>query len=98
MNTSRLLPVSIHHYISIPKMAQPVTECATIVLKPGVDIEGHTQEAKIWKETLKIVSEQDGYQREYYGRQLENPNVLMLLIGMSSNKLSYLDYSSPMSI
>jgi len=56
---------------------------AYITLKPGVDIESSTQEAKTWQETLATVAAQDGYQRAYYGRQLEDPSILMYFIGAS---------------
>ena len=64
-------------------MATPVTECAYITLKPGIDLEGDTSEAQVWQESLATIGAQDGYQRCYYGRQLENPNIVMLLIGIS---------------
>jgi hypothetical protein len=35
------------------------------------------------QETLKTVSSQPGFQRSYYGRQLEDPSLLMLVIGTS---------------
>lgn len=56
---------------------------AYITLKPGVDIESSTQEAKTWQETLATVAAQDGYQRAYFGRQLEDPSILMYFIGTS---------------
>ncbi|KAH6675474.1 hypothetical protein B0J14DRAFT_586569 [Halenospora varia] len=67
-------------------MAPPVTECATITLKPGVEIEGSTPEAQIWKETLMTVSQQPGYQRAHYGRQLENSTQVILLIDWDTLK------------
>ncbi|TVY43477.1 hypothetical protein LOCC1_G003783 [Lachnellula occidentalis] len=63
-------------------MHSPVTECAIITLKPGVDLEtSGTDSAQAWSETLSTVSKQTGYQRSYWGRQLENPNIVLLLIG-----------------
>lgn len=52
-------------------MVKPVTECAYINLKPGVDLEEDTAEAQIWKETIATLSAQHGYQRCYYGRQCQ---------------------------
>lgn len=65
-------------------MAPPVTEIAYIALKPGVDIEGSTPEAKAWQDTLKTLSQQDGMQRTHYGRTLEEPNLLMLFVDWDS--------------
>jgi hypothetical protein len=61
-------------------MASPVSEIAYLTLKPGLDIEGSTPEAKIWQESVSVVAAQDGYQGSYYGRQLEDSNVLMFII------------------
>jgi len=57
------------------------TEICYITLKPGIDLESSTPEAKIWQDGLKIISSQDGYIGQYWGHQLENPDVLMLVIG-----------------
>ncbi|TVY85473.1 hypothetical protein LSUE1_G000171 [Lachnellula suecica] len=65
-------------------MSFPVTECATIILKPGVDIESNTPEADLWKQTLSTVSQQPGYLRAFWGCQLEDPSVLHLLIDWES--------------
>jgi uncharacterized alpha-E superfamily protein len=63
-------------------MPSPVTEVATITFKPGADLSSpSTPAAKAWSETLSTVSQQDGYQRAYWGHQLENPNIILLLIG-----------------
>jgi len=64
-------------------MPSPVTECATITLKPGIDLgTSGTDSAQAWNETLATVAKQAGYQRSYWGRQLENPNIVVWLIGI----------------
>lgn len=64
-------------------MTQPVTEIAYITLKPGLTVEGDTPAAQVWKDTLETVSAQEGFQKYYYGTQLEREDVLMFLIGKS---------------
>ena len=61
-------------------MARPATEVCYITLKAGLDLESTTPEAQVWQETLSTIEAQEGYQRAYYGRQLEDTNVLMLFI------------------
>jgi len=66
-------------------MPSPVTECATITLKPGIDLgTSGTDSAQAWNETLATVAKQAGYQRSYWGRQLENPNIVVWLIDWDS--------------
>lgn len=65
----------------------PVTEYATIPLASGSAIELDdplSPAGKSWQATLDTVSSQPGYQRAYYGTQVENPNTLQLLIGEHS--------------
>lgn len=63
-------------------MSSPVSEICYLTLKPGVDIEGSTEEAKTWATVLKTIASQDGYQSQYWGRQIEHPEVVVLVIGM----------------
>lgn len=63
-------------------MPSPVTEIATIVLKPDVSI-GEGEATQIWQSTLNTVSKQPGFQKYYYGLQIENPKTLSLLVGGS---------------
>lgn len=49
----------------------PVTEICYINLKPGLDIEGDTPARKVLRGFFKTVSEQDGFERLYYGKQCE---------------------------
>lgn len=62
-------------------MPTPVTEIASITLKPGAEIEGSSETAKVWKQTIETIREQEGYQRLYYGRAVEDEGLLMLFIG-----------------
>ena len=71
-------------------MPTPVTEAAYISLKAGVNLEDlNTAESKVWTESLDTIGSQDGYQRAYYGRQLESPNVLILLIGKFTRTMGF---------
>ncbi|KAL2058849.1 hypothetical protein ABVK25_000141 [Lepraria finkii] len=45
---------------------------------------------KVWQSTLDTVSQQDGFQRAYYGREIENPSVVQLLVGEKFSKLGLL--------
>lgn len=61
------------------------TEIAFIALQPGATIEDKSSGAgKIWADTLKTVASQDGYQRSFYSRQVEDPTMLIWLIGTQS--------------
>lgn len=60
----------------------PATEIATLPLVAGATIEDPDSSAgKVWQSTLDTVSAQDGFQRAYYGREVENQSVVQLLIG-----------------
>jgi len=65
-------------------MASPATEVAYISLKPGLDLEGATSQAETWQEALSTIGAQKGYQRLYWGRQIEDPDVLLLVIDWDS--------------
>lgn len=63
----------------------PATEIATIPLQAGATIEdAETPAGKIWNATLDTISQQDGYQRCYYGRQVEAPTSLDLFVDWDS--------------
>lgn len=64
-------------------MAAAVSEIVYITLKPGVDLEGSTTEASSWKKALEAVEAVDGYRGSYWGRQLEDSNVLIWVISKS---------------
>ncbi|KAK4693665.1 hypothetical protein P7C71_g3776, partial [Lecanoromycetidae sp. Uapishka_2] len=66
-------------------MATPATEIATIPLSAGANIEDPSSAAgKVWQATLDTVSQQDGYQRAYYGREVENQSVLQFFVDWDS--------------
>ena len=63
-------------------MAPPATEIAFLPLTAGANIEdSSTAAGKIWRDTLDTVSQQDGFQRAYYGRQVENQSMLDFFVG-----------------
>lgn len=60
----------------------PATELATIPLATGASIEDPTSPAgKVWAGTISTVSQQDGFQRAHWGREVENPSVLQFFVG-----------------
>ncbi|KAL8998362.1 MAG: hypothetical protein Q9169_002575 [Polycauliona sp. 2 TL-2023] len=61
------------------------TEIATIPLQPGVNIDDVNSTAgKVLQDTFNVLRQQDGYQRAYHGRQVENPNLWQLLVDWDS--------------
>ena len=67
----------------------PATEIATIPLTAGSKIEDPESPAgKVWQSTIDTVSSQPGYQRLYYGREVENPSVVQLFVGKEYEKNS----------
>lgn len=61
----------------------PATEIAVFPLNAGVNLDDpKSASGAIWQSTLDTVSQQDGYQRLYWGRQIENPQILTILIGI----------------
>ncbi|KAI9745167.1 MAG: hypothetical protein M1818_001445 [Claussenomyces sp. TS43310] len=64
---------------------KPVTEIANIAIKAGVDLSDEgTTAYKTWSEILRIISNQDGYQRLYWGPTIEDPSLIQLCIGWDS--------------
>ncbi|KAL9104238.1 MAG: hypothetical protein Q9163_000786 [Psora crenata] len=63
----------------------PVTELATIPLQSGATIEDAASPAgRVWTATLDTVSQQPGYQRACYGRELENQSLLQFFVDWES--------------
>ena len=63
----------------------PVTEIATLPLATGIKIEDPTSPAgQSWATVLDTLQKQEGYQRSYYGRQLEDPQLVQLFIDWDS--------------
>ena len=60
----------------------PATEIAVLPLVSGAEIEDpSTPAGTVWKSTLDTIHAQSGVQRIYWGRQIENPSNLDLLVG-----------------
>ncbi len=60
----------------------PVTEIALLNLKAGIDVTDESNSAhQVWQDTLFKIAAQFGFQRAYYGTQLEDPSILQLVIG-----------------
>lgn len=67
-------------------MAHPVTEIVTIPLPAGAEIEDpNSATGKVISDTLSTLTQQQGYQRAYYGRQIENPSILQIYVGKCEN-------------
>lgn len=63
----------------------PATELATIPIASGAAVEDPNSSAgKVWQSTLDTVSQQDGFQRLYWGREVENQSVIQLFIDWDS--------------
>ncbi len=61
----------------------PTTEIARIPLKAGSEIGDPKNHASgTLNGLLNTISQQDGFQQQYFGMEMENPNTLQLLIGM----------------
>ena len=70
-------------------MAEPVTEVALIPLQSGAAVEDTNSPAgKIWRETMDTVKAQEGCQKCYYGREIENTNNLHFFVGKRSKTAS----------
>ena len=69
-------------------MANPVTEIATVPLRAGITVgDVHSPAPKIsvvWKIFLMVVSAREGFQRCYFGQQIENSHMLDLFIGKTA--------------
>lgn len=65
------------------KMPRKLTEIAYLPIPTSIDLEsGDTREK--WRSTLAIPSSQPGFLALYWGRQIENPNIVQGIIGKSS--------------
>lgn len=64
-------------------MPSPVTEICYLSLKPDADVnEPGSTAAQTWNDLVTTVSLQEGHQSSHWGTQIENPNVLMMMIGI----------------
>lgn len=77
-------------------MSTPATEITVLTLKPDALVEDvSTQHGQIFSQLLKTVSSQAGFQRQYWGRQLENPNHLVLSVGEIEISNTYIPLCIP---
>ena len=61
------------------------TEIARIYIKPNVTIEdASSPDGQQFQKSLAIVAAQKGFQRQYWGRSMEEPNVLVWSTGLPS--------------
>ena len=60
----------------------PATEIATLSVTAAASLEKEGSPSyNIWHELLNTIASQDGYQRAYWGRRIEDQSVVSLLIG-----------------
>ena len=63
-------------------MPSPATEVVSFPLPAGAEIKNPDSAAgKVFKDVLGTLFQQEGYQRSYFGRQVENSNTIDLYIG-----------------
>ncbi|KAG9191776.1 hypothetical protein G6011_10510 [Alternaria panax] len=64
-------------------MAGNVTEIVYLPMKPSLDLS--SGEAKeVWESTLSTIAKQPGCQALYWGRQIENPDTVQMLVDWES--------------
>lgn len=74
---------------STPKMSSPATEIALLPFSPGANVEDPcSQAAKSWRSIIGTVAAQEGFQRLYWGRQIESPNLVDFFVGRCHVTLS----------
>ncbi|EDU49368.1 ABM domain containing protein [Pyrenophora tritici-repentis] len=75
-------------------MSEPITEVAYLPLKPSLDLS--SGEAKeVWQSTLRTIASQPGFKTGYWGKQIENPDTLQLVIDWDSLSSHQAFMSSP---
>ncbi|KAH8727141.1 hypothetical protein GQ44DRAFT_128633 [Phaeosphaeriaceae sp. PMI808] len=57
----------------------PVTEVVYMHLKPGLDLESG-EGAAVLEDSLKVLEKQEGLKTLYYGRQIEHPDILQMVV------------------
>lgn len=63
----------------------PVTAVIYLPLKTGADpADASSIAASIWQDTLNAVLKQEGAQRAYWSREVENPSMLRLFVDWDS--------------
>lgn len=64
-------------------MSESTAEVAYLPLKAGVGGLDKGDSPKIWNDTLKTVTSQPGCKGAYWGIQIEHPDIIELVVGMS---------------
>lgn len=63
-------------------MSSPVTIISTLPIRSGVTIEDESfHPGKLWRDYICTIGVQSGFQRVYWGRQVENENLVDLFVG-----------------
>ena len=63
----------------------PVTEIARLPLISSANVDDPScSSGQIWHDTILTFSSQDGFQRAYYGREVDDQSLLHLLIGIDT--------------
>jgi hypothetical protein len=61
-----------------------ITKLATLPIKSDATIENPESEAgKAWQSIIQTILAQEGAQRMHWGRQVEHPNLVQTIVGMS---------------
>lgn len=61
-------------------MSGQITEVAFLPLQPNLDLTSGDVKA-VWDDTLQTIASQPGCQSLFWGRQIEKPDVVQLVIG-----------------
>jgi len=63
-------------------MSLPATEIAVMTFKAGATVEDPSSSAaQAFQHMLKTISQQEGFQRVFWGRRVENESEVQLLVG-----------------
>jgi len=66
-------------------MPSNATEIATFAVLPGSNLEDpNSAPGTVWQEILTTVLDQEGAQRAYWGRQVEDPSMMHLFVDWDS--------------
>jgi hypothetical protein len=74
------MTISFFHNV-ISKMLDVTTEIVYLPLKPNLDLSADEKKQQ-WEDTLDTIKRQPGVVRVLWGRQIENPNTVQLVVGM----------------
>lgn len=75
-------PLSYRSSRHSPGMSSTATEIALIPLSSGANIEDLSSPlGEVWQSSLSTIAGQEGFQRLYWGRQVESSNVIDFFVG-----------------